>query len=143
MAIPWMVLLRNVPWTDVIRTAPKVAEGAKKLWDTVGGKTPRRPSPDGGMEAASSSEPLSSEPRSTESRTIADLQARLATLETTATNLHDQMLASSELIKTLAEQNAQLVARVEAHRVRVMWLAGALVMLGIITVLGLVLALIR
>lgn len=138
MAIPWMVLLRNVPWTDVIRTAPKVAEGAKKLWDTVGGKTPRRPSPDGGMEAASSSEPLSSEPR-----TIADLQARLATLETTTTNLHDQMLASSELIKTLAEQNAQLVARVEAHRVRVMWLAGALVMLGIITVLGLVLALIR
>ena len=95
------------------------------------------------MEAASSSEPLSSEPRSTESRTIADLRARLATLETTATNLHDQMLASSELIKTLAEQNAQLVARVEAHRVRVMWLAGALVMLGIITVLGLVLALIR
>ena len=95
------------------------------------------------MEAASSSEPLSSEPRSTESRTIADLQARLAPLETTATNLHDQMLASSELIKTLAEQNAQLVARVEAHRVRVMWLAGALVMLGIITVLGLVLALIR
>jgi len=90
------------------------------------------------MEAASSSEPLSSEPR-----TIADLQARLATLETTTTNLHDQMLASSELIKTLAEQNAQLVARVEAHRVRVMWLAGALVMLGIITVLGLVLALIR
>ncbi|MBP8901469.1 MAG: hypothetical protein KBG41_02535 [Thiobacillaceae bacterium] len=71
------------------------------------------------------------------------MQARLATLETTATNLHDQMLASSELIKTLAEQNAQLVARVEAHRVRVMWLAGALVMLGIITVLGLVLALIR
>lgn len=138
MAIPWMVLLRNVPWTDVIRNAPKVAEGAKKLWDTVGGKTPRRPSPDGGMEAASSSEPLSSEPR-----TIADLQARLATLETTTTNLHDQMLASSELIKTLAEQNAQLVARVEAHRVRVMWLAGALVMLGIITVLGLVLALIR
>lgn len=148
MAIPWMVLLRNVPWTEVIRNAPKVAEGAKKLWDTVGGKTPRRPSPNGRMEATTSSEPLSSEPRSTDSlspdsRTIAELRARLATLETTAANLHDQMLASSELIKTLAEQNAQLIARIEAHRVRVMGLAGALGILGIIAVLGLVLALIR
>jgi len=100
------------------------------------------------MEATTSSEPLSSEPPPTDSlspdsRTIAELRARLATLETTAANLHDQMLASSELIKTLAEQNAQLIARIEAHRVRVMGLAGALGILGIIAVLGLVLALIR
>ena len=38
MAINWMTLLAAVPWTEVIKNAPKVADSAKKLWHTVGGK---------------------------------------------------------------------------------------------------------
>ena len=46
MAIPWLTLIKVVPWTDVIANAPKVVEGAKKLWGSAhragagsGGKT--------------------------------------------------------------------------------------------------------
>jgi hypothetical protein len=41
------------------------------------------------------------------------------------------MLNSSELIQSLAEQNAQLVQRVEANRVRVRWLTLAVALLGL------------
>ena len=41
------------------------------------------------------------------------------------------MISSSELMRTLAEQNAQLVRRVDANRVRVRWLTLAVVLLGL------------
>ncbi|MDB5964602.1 MAG: hypothetical protein JWQ72_1102, partial [Polaromonas sp.] len=36
MAIGWLAVLQWVPWSDVIKNAPKVAEAAKKLWNTTG-----------------------------------------------------------------------------------------------------------
>ncbi|MDP1899430.1 MAG: hypothetical protein Q8K96_03110, partial [Rubrivivax sp.] len=54
-----------------------------------------------------------------------------AALETAVADLHGQMFASSELIKALAEQNAQLVKRVEANRVRMLWLTAATGVLAI------------
>ena len=39
MAIPWLTVLQAVPWGDVIRNAPKVADGAKKLLERT---RPRR-----------------------------------------------------------------------------------------------------
>ena len=36
MAIGWLTILKSVPWTEVIKNAPKVAEGARKLWNAVG-----------------------------------------------------------------------------------------------------------
>lgn len=39
MAIGWLTVLQNVPWSEVIGNAPKVAEGAKKLWGAMR-KTP-------------------------------------------------------------------------------------------------------
>jgi len=38
MAIGWLTVLKMVPWGDVIENAPKVATGAKKLWQNVGKK---------------------------------------------------------------------------------------------------------
>jgi hypothetical protein len=87
MPIPWLTVLQSVPWTDVIKNAPKVAEGAKKLLGRTSGKKP--------------------EPQVA----VAELQA--------------QLLDCSQLIKALAEQNAQLVARIEANRVRTLWLSAA------------------
>ncbi len=109
MAIPWLTVLQSVPWSDVISNAPKVAGGAKKLWDTVARKPGATPSDaaQGGPEPAS----------------LAD---RVAALEGQVTELHRQMLASSEVIQALAEQNTQLIQRVEVHRRWVRRLAVAL-----------------
>ena len=46
-------------------------------------------------------------------QTIAVLESRISGLETALTDLHAQMLASSELIKALADQNG---AADTAHR---------------------------
>ncbi|MCL2525355.1 MAG: hypothetical protein FWF20_11210 [Betaproteobacteria bacterium] len=106
MALGWMTILRNVPWSDVIRNAPAVADGARKLWRKAAGK---------GSEGGKSEE-------------VADVDeqnpaAQLAALQKQVAALHEQMLASSEVIQALAEQNAQLIARNEIHRRRLLWLA--------------------
>ncbi len=114
MAIGWLAVLQMVPWSDVIKNAPKVAEGAKKLWNTVGKKSPAQ---------APTSE-LATPALTPAAQAIASLQSRLAALEAATSDLHDQMLASSELIKALAEQNTQLIRRAEVNRVRLLALAG-------------------
>jgi len=131
MPIPWLVVLQSVPWTDVIRNAPKVADGAKNLWNMVAGK-PAQP-----QVPTAASIPKGS----TEAQAIAGLEARVVSLEASVSELHSQMLASSELIKALAEQNGQLVARVEANRVRTLWLSSALAVAAVVAVVSLVLVL--
>jgi hypothetical protein len=120
MAIGWLAVLQLVPWSDVINNAPKIAEGAKKLWSAVG-KKPPVPAPP--VEGAVSS-------LSPEAQAMATLQARVAAMEETIAELHGQMLASSELIKTLADQNTQLIQRIEVNRVRLLLLAGVTVVLA-------------
>ena len=129
MAIGWLTVLKLVPWTDVISNAPVVADGAKKLWNAVAKKTPAADQP-----VPTTQPSLASGPNA-----IAVLQAQLATVEATAHDLHNQMLASSELIKALAEQNAQLIKRVEVHRVRLVWLAAGTAVLGMVVVIKLIL----
>jgi hypothetical protein len=107
MSIAWLTLLQNVPWSEVISNAPKVAAGAKKLWQASVKKSP----------ASGTAAPTA-------------LEARVIKLETAVAELHAQMLASSELIKALAEQNAQLVQRVETHRRRLRWLTWAAVIIA-------------
>jgi hypothetical protein len=117
MPIPWLTVLQSVPWSDVISNAPKVADGAKKLWKTIGRKSPGQE-----MEASSqAAEPLS----------LAALQAQLLTVEAAVTDLHNQLLASSELIQALAEQNALLIARAEVIRIRLRWMLAAVAVTGI------------
>ncbi len=131
MPIPWLAVLQGLPWTDVIRNAPKVADGARKLWSTVSKNGPFEELPTGSVEA----------PHAQESQAVALLQSRVAEMESAIADLHSQMLASSELIKTLAEQNARLIERVETSRIRVMWLTWATGAFGIIAIASLVLAL--
>ncbi|NMG74405.1 hypothetical protein [Aromatoleum diolicum] len=127
MAIGWLTVLQSVPWADVISNAPKVAEGAKKLWNTVAKKSSPPEVSDASTQPAVSAE----------SRTIAALEARAIALEASVADLHGQMLASSELIKALAEQNAQLVQRIETNRVRVLWLSAVTAALALAVVFGL------
>lgn len=125
MALGWMTILQNVPWSEVITHAPKVVEGARKLWGSV------RRRPDGAAPAAGAV-PVGAAPDSPEA-----LAARLAALEAQVAALHQQMADSSELIQSLAEQNTQLVARVEMHRLRFQRLAAALGVVAVIAVFAL------
>ena len=132
MAIGWLSIIQLVPWSDVIRNAPKVAEGAKRLWDTVS----RKPVLE--VPAASAQPALS-----TEAQSIALLQTQLAAADAAISDLHHQMLESTELIKALADQNTQLIRRVEANRIRVLWLAGITIIVGVGAAIGLAMTLAR
>lgn len=112
MAIGWLTVLKLVPWGDVIENAPKVANRAKKLWQNVGKKS----------VAAAPITPVTDALRA-ESPTVAALQAQVAGLQGAVADWHQQMLVSSELIQSLANQNTQLIKRVELNRVRLLWLA--------------------
>ena len=119
-----MSVLKMVPWSDVLSNAPKVADGAKKLWSTVAKKA--------GVAGESAPEEPTAEPQDLPAaELLGALQAQLARQEAALSALHQQMLSSSEMIQNLAEQNAQLVQRVEANRVRVRWLTLAVALLGI------------
>lgn len=107
MAIPWFSVLQAVPWGQVIDNAPKVVEGAKKFWSAVARNPP-----------AEEGEVVDLPPELDEGAAVRSLKKRLVVLEKSNADLHQQMLASSELIKTLADQNAQLIKRIEANRKR-------------------------
>ena len=129
----WLALLKGVPWAGVISTAPLVADGAKQLWKAVSRKPPLP-------------EPLSEQahsPHTSGSTAIETLSARIVSLETNVNNLHEQMLKSSELIKVLADQNALLINRVEASRVRILWLIGIFTVTLIAALVGLAIVIIR
>lgn len=123
MAIGWLTVLKMVPWGDVIDNAPKVANGAKKLWQAVGKKP--LPAPAG----APAHEVLRAE-----TPAVAALQGQVAELQVAVADLHQQMLVSSELIQSLANQNTQLIRRVEVNRVRLLWLAAWLLGLSVVLV---------
>lgn len=133
MPIPWLVVLQSIPWTDVVRNAPKLADGAKKLWNAIGKQSPV-------LEPEATSQNAAALP---EDQVIITLQTHLAAVEAATASLHEQMLASSELIKALADQNTQLVQRIETHRVRVRWLAGAIAVVAVVALSGLVITLVR
>lgn len=123
MALGWLTILQSVPWSEVIRNAPRIADGAKKLWNSASGKAAAPPQARVPGQAA-------------ETLSAAALGARIAELEATTAALHAQMVASSEVIKALAEQNEQLIRRVEANRRRVAWLTLLSVFLAVALLAG-------
>lgn len=131
MAIGWLSVLKLVPWNEVISNAPKLASEAKKLWNTVA-KTPPTAAP----SPAKAKPSAASDPQA-----LALLQADLELVITEVTDLHKQMLESSQLLKALADQNTQLIKRMEVQRIRIRWLAGIAAVLGVVVVINLVITL--
>ncbi len=111
MAAGWFTVLKAVPWSDVISAAPQVAGGARKLWDAVARKAPGSPK----AEAAYV------EPQEQPGE-LGAVMHRLDKSEAQLVDLHGQMLTASEIIASLADQNGQLIARLDAMRSRMMWL---------------------
>lgn len=62
---------------------------------------------------------------------------------TTISDLQDQLFASSQLIKELAVQNAQLIKQSEVNRRQILWLKWATIVLGIFSITNLTLILAR
>lgn len=132
MAIGLMTTFKIIPWSDVLTAAPYIVQGAEKLWSIITGKTAQQRSNDHVEgKAASQSENLSA------------LDARVHALELLTSELHKDVLLSSELIKSLAQQNAQLVQAVDILRVRTRILLGFCGVLGVATATCILLILFR
>ena len=127
MAIGWLTVLQSVPWSEVVRNAPKVAAGAKKLWGSVANKD--------GVDHASDLEEQSKQPPA--HLTLENLQEQIATLQSVAGELQQRLTESTGLITALAEQNTQLIQRIEAMRTRAARFGYALVLVGIAAVVSL------
>lgn len=125
MAVPWLLVLKSVPWSTVIKSAPAVAEGAKKLWNSVGKNHNAQDVAPVWLEEA---------PVPPGGDRVATLQSRLASTQAAVKDLHQQMQASAELIKQLADQNTLLIARIEQNRVRLKWLTVGTVVLLLLVV---------
>ena len=128
MAIGWVGMLRLVPWGDVIKAAPEVASTARKLWGAVAKKNPQR-DPVNGDDGDDGDDGALHAPTS--------MLARMEHAETSLAELQAQMLTASEVIATLAQQNAKLVEQTEALRKRLLLQA---IVTGLISVVAIVFA---
>ena len=115
-------VLSYIPWGQVVQNAPQIAEGAAKLWGTV------TRSREKAQPASPGTDTITTKPRPEPEF----LHAQIEELEVTVKNLEDQMQASSELIKALADQNTQLVNRVELHRIRLNRIGVAAIVSGLL-----------
>jgi hypothetical protein len=89
-----------------------VAAGARKLWDAAARKpSAAEPGPD--MAKGTAADPS------------AALAARLDQTDAALADLRGKLLSATELIATLADQNEQLIAKMDAMRVRTLWLGAA------------------
>jgi uncharacterized coiled-coil protein SlyX len=117
MAAPWSSLIGAIPWSEVINHAPRIAQGARKLWKNVKGEADA----DGADNAhAPGTPPQAEDP-------VMLLLQRIDHLEQT-------QAASAELLAQLAQQNAELVQRLEQQGQSLRRLQGALGALALLTV---------
>lgn len=131
MALGWVAVLQMVPWGEVIKNAPKVADGAVKLWNSVS----KKKSLDG-ADGEISDIVLASDVSAFD-----QLEHRLQEAQASIDDLQTQVVQSAEVIKELASQNAQLVAQIEANRkaVTVLGVVVALAVVGVIVQAGVLL----
>jgi hypothetical protein len=128
-----ITVLANIPWGQVVENAPKVADGAMKLWKTVTSR--RKQDPVQGEHAVAAADADLPEAER--------LKVRLGRLEEQVKSLQEQMQASTELIKALAEQNTQLVQRIELNRARLVRFAVVAGLAGAVLLVAVIYALIR
>lgn len=124
MAVGWVAVLQMVPWGEVIKNAPKVADGAVKLWNSVSKKNT------GDSVDSESTDVIVANDVSA----LEKLDHRLQEAQASIADLQAQVVQSAEVIKELASQNAQLVAQIEANRkaVTVLGVVVALAVIGVV-----------
>jgi uncharacterized coiled-coil protein SlyX len=113
MAIDYIAALKMVPWDEVVRSAPRIIEGSKKLWNGMAKR---------------------SQPAAT------SIESRVSLLEAQTAELQQELISSAELIKALADQNSQLIQAVALLRARMRLLFGAVSVLATVAIVALLLA---
>lgn len=116
MAAGWITVLQMVPWADVIKNAPKVADGAVKLWNSVSGKKTQ----------AQAAQPGTGVVVATNISELERLAHQLDAAHSSIAELQTQVVQSADLLRELAAQNTQLVAQIESNRKAVTVLGVAL-----------------
>jgi hypothetical protein len=106
-------VLANIPWGQVVESAPKIAQGAGRLWETVR-KRGGGPVPDAAPEQAPPEAPSD----------LQQLQMQAQVLAAQVQSLEDEMRATAQVVKDLAEQNAMLVGRMQALQRQARWALG-------------------
>lgn len=123
MALPWLTLIKSVPWTEVIAHAPSVVTSAKKLWH--------------GTRASGGAPGVAHRDTTTPgSPAVSSTALRLAELESQVAELQASLAQTNTLLTDMAEQQARLVAQVEAHR-RKLQRVGVLAGVACVVALGL------
>jgi len=110
-------VLANIPWGQVVESAPKIAQGAGRLWETVRkrgdpAQTPAQDEPEGPSE-------------------LQLLQAQVKSQAAQLQSLEGEMRATAQLVKDLAEQNAMLVERMQTLQRHSRWALGAAALLAL------------
>lgn len=129
MAAGWWTVLKTVPWSDVISAAPQVASGARRLWDTV----------NRGGQAGDGPVGVAPGGYAQEEDVLGLLVGRLEQNEAELHEMRGQMRSASELIANLADQNAQLVARLDAQRQKMVWFGATAGLSALLAVVALIL----
>jgi hypothetical protein len=117
MALPWLTLIKAVPWADVIEHAPTVVSGAQKLWQRMPGRGGAAPTAVATTAAvADAGQSLSAQ--------VAELRASVVAAEQQTVELQGRLSDTNALIRDMAEQQARMLAQIEAHRRALRWAAG-------------------
>jgi hypothetical protein len=134
MAAGWWTVLRTVPWSEVISAAPQVANGARRLWDTVNRN-----------KQGNFDEPMGVAPgMAGQEEDVFDILIKsVERNDAEVTDLRNQMRSASEIIANLADQNAQLIAKMDAQRQKMTWLAVTASLSGLLSVVALILVAVR
>lgn len=127
----WMTALKLVPWGNVIEATPKIVKGAHTLFTNTLRKQP------GAGASAKSADPAGDAALANLARDPTAVEALMQALQARVAVVEEGQHASAELIRSLAEQNAEIVPMVDAMRRRLRLLSSVCLVL-VITVLMLV-----
>ena len=138
MAIPWLRLIKSVPWRQVAARAPEIADLAKRVWSSTYNKYPTAET-----EVVASQDSVNQGfiPFVTEDQRIVTLEEKLAVTEATLGRQHHQLIEALEIITSLAEQNTQLIKAIEINRVRILRLTAFSVLIAVVAACSLFFAL--
>lgn len=127
MSAALSTIILNIPWMNVIASAPKVFDSAMDLFNRIAKKKSLNKVP-------SDSDSHNDFPQD---KIIDSLQSRTIELEAAVADLNDKILAASEVIKVIAEQNTQLIKRAETNRLHIIRLSLAVAAVTIVAIISL------
>jgi hypothetical protein len=115
VALSWLTALKAVPWADVVQAAPEIVQGARKLFNAAKTYAGSQGNAATGAHGTSGDA----------------LDGRLRQIEAGLQELRSEQRTSAELIRSLAEQNASIVAALDVMRKRVRAAIGACIVLAV------------